>query len=394
MGVISMQAVEIKKGIYWVGVKDWNLREFHGYTTSRGSTYNAYLIIDDKITLIDGVKAPFTDLFMQRVASVIDPQKIDVVVCNHVEMDHSGALPAIMRKAKNATLYCPAAGERGLSMHYDTKNWKIRTVKTGDTLNIGKHTLTFVQMPMVHWPDSMLTYVADEKLLFPNDGFGQHYASDSLFDDDRLDIILDEAKKYYGNIVWPYGAQVQKVLETAATLDIEMIAPSHGVIWRKHIPEIIEKYKLWSSYGHVADKAVVVYDSMWGSTEQMAREVAAAWGEKGLKVTLCSLKYSNVSDAINDIVEAKYVALGSPTLNSGILPTMGAFLTYLKGLAPKNKVGFCFGSYGWKKDAQNEMQDILSKLGWNLPEPIVTINWRPTDEGLKALHEAAANVVK
>lgn len=394
MGVIPMQAVEIKKGIYWVGVKDWNLREFHGYTTSRGSTYNAYLIIDDKITLIDGVKAPFTDLFMQRVASVIDPQKIDVVVCNHVEMDHSGALPAIMEKAKNATLYCPAAGERGLSMHYDTKNWKIRTVKTGDTLNIGKHTLTFVQMPMVHWPDSMLTYVADEKLLFPNDGFGQHYASDSLFDDDRLDIILDEAKKYYGNIVWPYGAQVQKVLETAATLDIEMIAPSHGVIWRKHIPEIIEKYKLWSSYGHVADKAVVVYDSMWGSTEQMAREVAAAWGEKGLRVTLCSLKYSTVSDAINDIVEAKYVALGSPTLNSGILPTMGAFLTYLKGLAPKNKVGFCFGSYGWKKDAQNEMQDILSKLGWNLPEPIVTINWRPTDEGLKALHEAAANVVK
>lgn len=389
-----MQAVEIKKGIYWVGVKDWNLREFHGYTTSCGSTYNAYLIVDEKITLIDGVKAPFTDLFMQRVSSIVDPEKIDVVVCNHVEMDHSGALPAIMEKAKNATLYCPAAGERGLSMHYDTKNWKIQTVKTGDTLNIGKHTLTFVQMPMVHWPDSMLTYVADEKLLFPNDGFGQHYASDSLFDDDRLDIILDEAKKYYGNIVWPYGAQVQKVLETAATLDIEMIAPSHGVIWRKHIPEIIEKYKLWSSYGNVADKAVVVYDSMWGSTEQMAREVAAAWGEKGLRVTLCSLKYSNVSDAINDIVEAKYVALGSPTLNSGILPTMGAFLTYLKGLAPKNKVGFCFGSYGWKKDAQNEMQDILSKLGWNLPEPVVTLNWRPTAEGLKQLHEAALNVIK
>lgn len=394
MGVKPMQAVEIKKGIYWVGVKDWNLREFHGYTTSRGSTYNAYLIVDEKITLIDGVKAPFTDLFMQRVSSIVDPEKIDVVVCNHVEMDHSGALPAIMEKAKNATLYCPAAGERGLSMHYDTKNWKIQTVKTGDTLNIGKHTLTFVQMPMVHWPDSMLTYVADEKLLFPNDGFGQHYASDSLFDDDRLDIILDEAKKYYGNIVWPYGAQVQKVLETAATLDIEMIAPSHGVIWRKHIPEIIEKYKLWSSYGNVADKAVVVYDSMWGSTEQMAREVAAAWGEKGLRVTLCSLKYSNVSDAINDIVEAKYVALGSPTLNSGILPTMGAFLTYLKGLAPKNKIGFCFGSYGWKKDAQNEMQDILSKLGWNLPEPVVTLNWRPTAEGLKQLHEAALNVIK
>lgn len=389
-----MKAVEIKKGIYWVGVKDWNLREFHGYTTSRGSTYNAYLIIDDKITLIDGVKAPFTDLFMRRISSVIDPAKIDVVVCNHVEMDHSGALPAIMETAKNATLYCPPAGERGLKMHYDTTGWKMQVVKTGDTLNIGKHTLTFVQMPMVHWPDSMMTYVADEKLLFPNDGFGQHYASDELFDDENLDVIMDEAKKYYGNIVWPYGAQVQKVLETAATLDIGMIAPSHGIIWRKHIPEIVEKYKLWSSYGHVADKAVIVYDSMWGSTEQMAREVAAAWGEKGLRVTLCSLKYSNVSDAINDIVEAKYVALGSPTLNSGILPTMGAFLTYLKGLAPKNKVGFCFGSYGWKKDAQDEMQGILANLGWELPEPIMTINWRPTPEGLQQLHETALKVIK
>lgn len=388
-----MKAVEIKKGIYWVGVKDWNLREFHGYTTSRGSTYNAYLIVDDKVTLIDGVKEPFTDLMMQRVASVVDPEKIDVVVCNHVEMDHSGALPAVMAKAKNATLYCPPAGERGLSAHYDTTGWKIQTVKTNDTLNIGKHTLTFVQMPMVHWPDSMMTYVADEKLLFPNDGFGQHYASDELFDDDNLDVILDEAKKYYGNIVWPYGAQVQKVLEIAASLDIDMIAPSHGVIWRKHIPEIVEKYKLWSSYGNVADKAVVVYDSMWGSTEKMACEVAAAWQEKGLRVTMVSLKHSNVSDAINAIVEAKYVALGSPTLNTGILPTMGAFLTYLRGLAPKNKTGFCFGSYGWKKDCQQEMQDVLAKLGWNLPQPIATVNWRPTAEGLQAVRDAASAVV-
>lgn len=389
-----MEAIEIKKGIYWVGVKDWNLREFHGYTTSRGSTYNAYLIVDEKITLIDGVKAPFTDELFKRISSVVDPEKIDVVVCNHVEMDHSGALPAVMEKAKNAVLYCPPAGERGLKMHYDTADWNIQVVKTGDTLNIGKHTLSFVQMPMVHWPDSMMTYVADEKLLFPNDGFGQHYACDEIFDDANLDIILDEAKKYYGNIVWPYGMQVQKVLEEASKLDIEMIAPSHGVIWKNHIPEIVEKYKLWSSYGHVADKAVIVYDSMWGSTEKMAQEIAAAWEEKGLKVSLCSLKYNNVSDAINAIVEAKYVALGSPTLNSGILPTMGAFLTYLKGLAPKNKVGFCFGSYGWKKDAQSEMQDILEKLGWALPEQIMTLNWRPTPEGLQQLHDAASKAVQ
>ncbi len=389
-----MKAVDIKKGIYWVGVKDWNLRVFHGYTTSRGSTYNSYLIVDEKITLIDGVKAPFADIFMQRIASIVDPEKIDVVVCNHVEMDHSGALPLIMEKAKNATLYCPPAGERGLKMHYDVSDWNIKTVQSNDTLNIGKHTLTFVQMPMVHWPDSMMTYVADEKLLFPNDGFGQHYASDTLFDDENLDIIMDEAKKYYGNIVWPYGAQVQKVLDIAATLDIEMIAPSHGVIWQKHIPEIIEKYKLWSSYGNVANKAVVIYDSMWGSTEAMARHIASAWGEKGLKVTLVSLKHSTVSDAINAIVEAKYVALGSPTLNNCVLPTMGGFLTYLKGLAPKNKIGFCFGSYGWKKDVQVEMKDVIEKLGWEVPQNIMTINYRPTPEGLASLQETAKLVVK
>ena len=349
--------------------------------------------MDEKITLIDGVKVPFTDEMMRRISSVVDPAEIDVVVCNHVEMDHSGALPAVMAKAVNATMYCTPAAERELKMHYDAAEWKIQTVKSNDTLNIGKHTLTFVQMPMVHWPDSMMTYVGDEKLLFPNDGFGQHYASDGLFDDENTDIVLDEAKKYYGNIVMPYGAQVQKVLEIAAGLDIEMIAPSHGVIWREHISEIVEKYKLWSSYGSVADKAVVVYDTMWESTERMAQEVADAWSEKGLRVNRICLKHTNMSDAINALVEAKYVALGSPALNSGIMPTMGGFLTYLKGLAAKNKIGFCFGSYGWKKDCQQEMQDVLTKMGWTMPEPISTVNWRPTEEALALLRESAARVV-
>lgn len=389
-----MKAVEIKKGIYWVGVKDWNMREFHGYSTDRGSTYNAYLIIDDKITLIDGVKGTFTEPFMARIASIVDPAKIDVVICNHVEMDHSGAIPAVMAAAKNATLYCPPAGERGLGMHYDIKDWKIQVVKTGDTLNIGKHTLSFVQMPMVHWPDSMMTYMADEKILFPNDAFGQHFASDELFDDEYLGIIMSEAKKYYGNIVYPYGAQVQKVLEEAAKLDIEVIAPSHGVIWRKHIPEIVEKYKLWSGYGNIEDKALVIYDSMWGSTEQMAREIMSAWGDKGLKVTLRSLKYTHLSDVITDLVESKYVALGSPTLNSGVLPTMGAFLTYIKGLNAKNKVGFCFGSYGWKKDSLTDIEDVMAKLGWEVPEPTAMINFRPTEETLKELYEKAQRVIK
>lgn len=388
-----MQAIEMKQGIYWVGVKDWELREFHGYTTDKGSTYNAYLIVDDKITLIDGVKAPFRDIFLARIASVVDPAKIDVVICNHVEMDHSGTLPDIMQVAKNATMYCPAAGERGLKAHYDTTGWNIKTVKTGDTLSIGKHTLSFVLMPMVHWPDSMMTYMADEKILFPNDAFGQHYATDTLTDSDDLDIIIDQAKKYYGNIVLPYGAQVQKALETAAGLPIDMICPSHGVCWVKHIPEIVAKYKKWSAYESDADKAVIIFDSMWGSTEKMANEIADAWTAKGLRVTLCCLKTTNISDAVNAMVEAKYVGFGSPVLNNGIMPPMGAFMTYIKGLAPKNKTAFVFGSYGWKKDALGQIEDTVKALNWEMPEPTFMINWRPTAESLAALRESARKVV-
>ena len=391
-----MKAVEIKPGIYWVGVKDWNLREFHGYSTSRGSTYNAYLIIDEKVTLIDGVKEHFTEMMMERIASIIDPAKIDVVICNHVEMDHSGALPEVMKVAKNATMYCPAAGERGLKLHYETTGWNIKTVNTGDTLSIGKHTLAFTLMPMVHWPDSMMTYMAEEKILFPNDAFGQHFAADEIFDDENLDIIMEEAKKYYGNIVWPYGAQVQKALEAAAKLEIETIAPSHGVIWRKHIPEIIEKYVRWSAYEPLPDRAVVVYDTMWGSTEKMARTVASAWGERGLKVTVCSLQHDELSDIICNFVDAKYVAIGSPTINSGIMPVVGAFLTYIKGLAPKKKIGFCFGSYGWKKGVLSTVEDIVGPngLGWEIPEQSFGINYIPTKEALDELNEVAKRVVK
>ena len=263
-----LNAIEIAPKVWWVGGLDWNERQFHGYTTERGITYNAYLIMDEKVTLIDTAKATFTDEFVQRISQVVDPAKIDVVITNHVEMDHSGSLPKIHELAPSATIYASApAGVNEIRAHYGIE---VEGVKTGDSLSIGERTLHFVQTPMVHWPDNMVTWCPEDGILFSNDAFGQHFATSKRFDDENdLAEVMKQAKKYYANIVWPYGAQVQKAMGALAGLDIKMIAPSHGVIWRSNIPAILEKYQAWSTY-QTEDKAVVVFDSMWHSTELMA----------------------------------------------------------------------------------------------------------------------------
>src|SRR5665647_603336 len=305
---VSMDAVKLREGIYWVGGIDWNLRNFHGYLTPRGSTYNAYLIIDDKITLIDTVKHHLIDEMIERISSIVDPSKIDNVICNHVEMDHSGGIPKIMELAPNATIFAPAAGEKGLRDHYK-KDWKFSIVKSGDTLTTGKKSFTFVQTPMIHWPDNMVSYCAEEKVLFSNDSFGQHFASPERFDDEfPVTIALEEAQKYYGNIVLSYNTQVQKALETVSSLQIEMIAPSHGLIWRSHIPEIIKKYTKWSS-NTVDNFALVIYDTMWDSTMQMAGAIRDGFEQKGVKVKMISLKHNHISAIMPDVVDAKYICL-------------------------------------------------------------------------------------
>lgn len=254
-----MNAVEVKKGIYWVGAIDWSLRNFHGYTTNRGVTYNAYLIIDEKIALIDTVKAQFAGELLERISKVIDPEKIDYIISNHVEMDHSGSIPKVMEVCKNAAIITSSpSGLKGLTAHYGQYNYK--SVKANETLSLGKRTLKFVPTPMLHWPDNMVTYCPEEKILFSNDAFGQHYASSRRFDDEeQLEIILEEAKNYYGNIIMPYGKQVQGACEIICSLDIEMIAPSHGVIWRKNIQTIFDAYKLWSE-NNPQTGAIVVFD--------------------------------------------------------------------------------------------------------------------------------------
>lgn len=341
-----MKAVQLKENIYWVGGVDWKLRNFHGYTTQRGSSYNAYLILDEKVTLIDTAKYYLADELISRISDVTDPSKIDYVVSLHAEQDHSGSLQRVLELAPKAKLFTCAAGRKDLSLQYN-KEWNFNLVNTGDTLSLGEHSLQFVTTPMVHWPDNMVAYDAKSKILFSNDAFGQHISSYERFDDEYpVDIIMEEAQKYYGNIVMPYARQTNNALDATAALDLDMIAPGHGIIWRSHIPAIIEKYRHWAN-NEYEKKAVIIYDTMWGTTEKMAYKVYEAFEEKGYHTEIFDLKISDNSDIITKVVDAEYICVGSPTLNKGVLANVGGFLTYLKGLTPKNRKGILFGSYGW-----------------------------------------------
>ena len=381
-----MKAIEIRKDIYWTGTIDWSMRYFHGYQTWRGSTYNAYLILDDKITLIDTAKEPFKEELLARISSVIDPAKIDYIVSSHVEPDHSGAIPFISKYAPNAVIITSQPnGLKGLTARYG--ELKYQTVKAGDTLSIGKRTLAFVPTPMLHWPDSMVTYCPEEKILFSNDAFGQHFASTERFDDENdLPTVLSEAKKYYANILMLYGKQAQTALKALEGLDINLIATGHGIIWRSHIKEIIECYKKWSSFD-LDEKAVVVFDSMWHSTERMAHAITEAFKERGIPATLYDIKATHMSDIVTDVLTSKYLAVGSPTINNQMMPSIAGFLCYLKGLAPKNHKAFAFGSYGWGGQSIGLVEEELKAAGCEICLEKIRIANVPSDEQLKEIAE-------
>lgn len=389
-----LNAIEISPKVWWVGGIDWNERLFHGYTTERGITYNAYLIMDEKVTLIDTCKATFSDELVQRISQVVDPAKIDVVITNHVEMDHSGSLPVIHRIAPNATIYASAgAGVNEVRAHFGIE---ATPVKSGDTLCIGERTLTFVTTPMVHWPDNMVTYSDVDQILFSNDAFGQHFATTKRFDDENdLCEIFKQAKKYYANIVWPYGMQAHKALEAVKGLDLKMIAPSHGCIWRSHIDEILEKYEAWTTY-QTEEKAVVVFDSMWHSTESMAREICDAFIAEGVSAQLVDVKTTHISDIMLYMCDAKYVAVGSPTLNSNMLPTIASFLTYMRGLSPKNeqRIGLAFGSYGWAPLGPKQVYAELENAKFQLPVPVIAQQWIPSEENLAELQDTVRKMIE
>ncbi len=381
-----MGAVQIMDGIYWVGAVDWNLRYFHGYSlsTHRGTTYNAYLIIDEKVTLVDAVYSPFAAELIKNISEVIDPSKIDYVICNHLESDHSSGLPAVMELAPAATVYCSPRCEEGLKKHFQA-DWDIQVVKTGTELSLGKRTLSFIEAPMLHWPDSMFTYVQEDGLLMPNDAFGQHYASSKRFDDEvDLNVVMEEAAKYYANILYPFGKMVLKKIEeiTKMGIPINMIAPSHGIIWRNHYGMIIEEYVKWAS-GKGRSKVVVAYDTMWHSTEKMAFAIMEGIQSEGVEAQLFRLPLSDHNDIIKEILDGSAVILGSSTIHREYLPTLAPLLDEIVALRPGNVLGAAFGSYGWSSGAVEAIEEKLAKAKIDRAMEALKIKWAPDEQELK-----------
>ncbi|MDR2066345.1 MAG: FprA family A-type flavoprotein [Endomicrobium sp.] len=373
----------IKEGIYSVGVVDWNERHFHGYTyvTKRGVTYNAYLIIDEKITLIDTVREGFQKELIENIKNVVDPSKIDVIIINHIEPDHSGAFAQILKICPNAKVYGTEKARQGLLKYYGVcGDWV--TVKSGQSLNIGKRTLDFIDVPMIHWPDSMFTYSAYDKTLFSNDGFGQHYATNKIFDDEvNFDVLMDESQKYYANILWPFNMLVSSKLAAIGklSLDIKFIAPSHGLIWRKYIPEIMQKYLYWSSHS-CKNRVAVVYETMWNSTEKMAKKIIEGITSEGVEAILFDVTKNDRTDISSYMLDAKGWVFGSSTHDGEMLPVIAGFLHFLKGSKAKGRKSFAFGSYGWSGEAVKDIEDTISNV--TSFEPSLRVVYSPNQDEL------------
>ncbi len=383
-----MRAVEIAKGVYNVGVIDWNIRDFHGYSTEKGSTYNAFLIVDEKVVLIDTVKKGFEDQLLDNISRIIDPKKIDIMISNHTEMDHSGSLPKIMHYiGEEKPLYCSKMGLKNLAQHFK-QQWNYHGVENGEELNIGSRTLTFLETRMLHWPDSMFTYCKEDKILFSSDAFGQHYAGYEMFDDVVGHTIMSHAKKYFANILMLYAPKILKLIEHVGEigLDIEMICPDHGIIWRKDPGKIIEAYAQWSRQ-IPEKKAIVVYDTMWHSTQKMAEAISAGISAEGVSARPIHIRSSHRSDIMTEVLDAKAIVVGSPTLNNNLFPTVSDILTYMKGLKPKNKIGAAFGSYGWSGESVKLISAELEAMKFDMIEPGMKIQYVPDSDGLASCME-------
>ena len=388
-----MKAVQISEKVYWVGAIDWNIRDFHGYSTKRGTTYNAYLILSDTPTLVDTVKKEFYGEMMARIQSVIDPNKIQIIISNHAEMDHSGALPQAVKDIQPEEVYVSAMGMKNLTAQFHC-DLKLKTVKTGDKIDVGGDTISFVEARMLHWPDSMLSYLEKENVLFTNDVFGMHYATSKLFDDENDEQTwIHEARKYYANIVLPYSDIVTRFLAQVQQMGLapKMIAPDHGFIWRKDPSKIIQLYAEWAAQ-KPTNKAVIVYDTMWGSTEKMACAVADGLRQGGTEVKQLSMHACHRSDVVTELLYAGALLVGSPVLNSQIFPTMADVLCYLKGLKKKNLVGAAFGSYGWNGAPIDTLTKTLEEMGVEVISAAVKCSFVPDETVLQACEQLGLTV--
>ena len=388
-----MKALEIKPNIFWVGVVDWAIRDFHGYVTPNGTSYNNYLVLDDKITLFDTVKHDFSEITIDNIKSLVDPAKIKNIIINHIENDHVSSIGDIMRLTPDATIYITDKGKKGLDRFFDTSNWDVRIVKTGDTLNIGKRNLLFLGTPMLHWPDSMMTYIKEDKLLISQDAFGQHYASSARFDDEFISCystaeLEDAIKDYYANILMPFGTLIKnKIAEVQKLgLEIDMIAPDHGIIWRSDPSKIINMYMDMAD-GKADLRVVIIYDTMWRSTEQMTVPLMQGIKDEGVDVKVVKLRANPISFAVKEFWKARGCLIGSPTLNNSMFPTLAEFLVYLRGLKPKNRIAGAFGSYGWGGGAVRDIYEELKKMDIEAVEQGVQVLYKPSAEDQKRCYE-------
>jgi flavorubredoxin len=396
-GENAMSAISILPDIYEVGVIDWNIRYFHGHTyeTKRGTTYNAYLIMDNKITLVDTVLGAFAQELIENIKQVTPPEKIDYIIANHVETDHSGALPQLMKICPKAKVFGTAKCKEGLSKHYNG-NWNFQIVKTGDKLKLGRRTLTFVEAPMIHWPDSMFSYCPEEELLLPNDAFGQHYATSKRFDDEVDEYaLMDEAAKYYGNILWPLSSIILKKIEEVQKMNIpiKMVAPSHGIIWRKNPHRIIESYMSWAK-NETKPKIVVVYETMWGATEKMARKIVEGISDSQVEVKLFDIIQSERTQIIKEMLDAYGFIIGSSTHHNNMLSTIASFLEFLKSLKPKNRLACVFGSYGWAGGALDSIEKMFKEVNIEIAQPSLAIKYVPDEDELKRCYEFGSDFAK
>jgi len=389
-----MQPLEIKKDIYWIGAIDWNLRDFHGYSTEKGSTYNAYLVMGEKTVLFDTVKVEFTDEFIDNLRALLGDKKLDYIVSNHAEMDHSGALSKVMETFQPEKLVCTKACRDALNKHYHNNDWSFELIKEGDELDLGNRTVQFFGSAMIHWPESMVSYIKEDRLLISNDIFGQHWATTERFDDEVDQGELGrQSAKYFANIFFPTSPAMKKFLEKleAKNLKFDMIAPDHGLIWRKDLAGILQKYKSWSGWGS-KKKAVVVYDTMWGSTSKMAQAIVNGLAGDGVVVKLFDLRTCHRSDIMTDMLDARAVVLGSSILNSGILPKMADMVTYMKGLRPMNKIGASFGSYGWKNVITKLLNEQMEEMKIELVDEGISVQYVPSDDDLKRCTELGEKI--
>ena len=392
----AFEAVKITEKVHWVGAIDWGIRDFHGYSTNRGSTYNAFLILAEKVTLIDTVKKQFIGEMMARISSIIDPAKIDYIISNHSEMDHSGSLPGTIKAVKPEKVFASPMGNKALSLHFHWGDDVIETVKTGDTLSLGDMDLAFIETRMLHWPDSMVTYLPQEKVLFSQDGFGMHLATTERFDDEiPLHILDEEAAKYFSNILMPFSPLILRLIKQLEemNLDIEYLCPDHGPVWREHIGRIIEKWREWSEQ-RPTPKAVIVYDTMWKSTEVLAEAICNGLSSKGISVKVMPLGSSHRSDVVTELVDAGALIVGSPTINGQIFPTVAAFMTYIGSLKPKNLIGAAFGSYGWSGEAVKRLEDMLTEQKIPLAVSGMNVNYVPDNAALEEAGKFGAAIAE